>query len=60
MMNLMRCSLLAAGLVALPASLTFAAAPAPEGFTDTPKQPDGKWHVHDPTREVQSHSSRAL
>ncbi len=50
MMNLMRCSLLAAGLVALPASLTFAAAPAPEGFTDTPKQPDGKWHVHDPNR----------
>lgn len=23
---------------------------APEGFTDTPKQPDGKWHVHDPNR----------
>ena len=21
-----------------------------EGYTDTPKQPDGKWHVHDPNR----------
>lgn len=21
---------------------------AAEGYTDTPKQPDGKWHVHDP------------
>lgn len=25
---------------------------APEGFTDTPKQPDGKWHVHDPNRPL--------
>ncbi len=23
---------------------------AAEGYTDTPKQPDGKWHVHDPNR----------
>lgn len=23
---------------------------AAEGFTDTPMQPDGKWHVHDPAR----------
>src|SRR5688500_19489601 len=21
-----------------------------EGYTDTPKQPNGKWHVHDPNR----------
>lgn len=25
---------------------------APEGYTDTPKQPDGKWHVHDPNRPL--------
>lgn len=24
--------------------------PAPTGYTDTPKQPDGKWQVHDGTR----------
>ena len=32
-----------------------AAAPparAPEGFTDTPMQPNGKWHVHDPARPI--------
>jgi hypothetical protein len=23
---------------------------AAEGYTDTPKQPNGKWHVHDPAR----------
>ena len=23
---------------------------AAEGFTDTPMQPNGKWHVHDPNR----------
>lgn len=23
---------------------------AAEGYTDTPKQPNGKWHVHDPNR----------
>ena len=23
---------------------------AAEGYTDTPMQPDGKWHVHDPNR----------
>ena len=22
----------------------------PDGYTDTPKHPDGKWHVHDPAR----------
>ncbi len=27
-----------------------AAERAQEGFTDTPMQPDGKWHVHDPNR----------
>jgi hypothetical protein len=25
-------------------------AAAAEGYTDTPMQPDGKWHVHDPNR----------
>lgn len=25
---------------------------APEGFTDTPMQPNGKWHVHDPARPL--------
>lgn len=25
---------------------------ANEGFTDTPMQPNGKWHVHDPSRPV--------
>jgi hypothetical protein len=26
------------------------APPAPVGYTDTPMQPNGKWHVHDPDR----------
>ena len=25
---------------------------AAEGYTDTPMQPDGKWHVHDPARPI--------
>ena len=25
---------------------------AAEGYTDTPMQPDGKWHVHDPNRPL--------
>ena len=25
---------------------------AAEGYTDTPMQPDGKWHVHDPGRPI--------
>src|SRR5215218_7752809 len=34
-------------LAITPAALrTFAA----EGYTDTPMQPNGKWHVHDPNR----------
>ena len=33
-------------LIATPASRIMAA----EGYTDTPMQPDGKWHVHDPNR----------
>ena len=24
--------------------------PAPVGYTDTPMQPNGKWHIHDPAR----------
>ena len=35
-----------APLAALAAGLVYAA----EGYTDTPKQPNGKWHVHDPSR----------
>jgi len=29
---------------------TATGARAAEGYTDTPMQPDGKWHVHDPNR----------
>ena len=32
--------------IAASASSTFAA----QGYTDTPMQPNGKWHVHDPNR----------
>jgi Domain of Unknown Function (DUF1080) len=35
-----------AALMAIPANRVIAA----EGYTDTPMQPDGKWHVHDPNR----------
>jgi len=43
---------------ALPAAAPVPAAPKPveitingvDGFQDTPLQPDGKWHVHDPAR----------
>ena len=45
--------------VGLPALLVLAAAdtpsgkPAsPEGYTDTPMLPGGKWHVHDPNRPL--------
>ncbi len=43
-------------LLAASASAVFAADPVyvvvngVEGFQDTPMQPDGKWHVHDPAR----------
>ena len=33
-------------LAGLAAGLVWAA----EGYTDTPRQPNGKWHVHDPAR----------
>ncbi len=32
------------------AVVTAPAVRAADGYTDTPKQPDGKWHVHDPNR----------
>ena len=32
------------------AMLAVAVAWAADGYTDTPKQPNGKWHVHDPNR----------
>ena len=32
------------------ATLAAAAVWAAEGYTDTPMQPNGKWHVHDPAR----------
>jgi hypothetical protein len=35
-----------APLTALAAGLVWAA----EGYKDTPMQPNGKWHVHDPDR----------
>jgi hypothetical protein len=48
---------LAAGMVTLLNTCTFAAPPPPEvvvngvaGFKDTPLQPDAPWHVHDPER----------
>ena len=41
-----RLSLLLTGVVSLATSRCLAA----EGYTDTPMQPDGKWHVHDPNR----------
>ena len=44
-------STLGAAAVTL-AVLAAAPAKSPEGFTDTPKQPDGKWHVHDPDRPL--------
>jgi hypothetical protein len=37
-------------LLPLIASLAVCTARAAEGYTDTPMQPDGKWHVHDPAR----------
>ena len=37
-------------LLPLVASLAVFTARAAEGYTDTPMQPDGKWHVHDPAR----------
>lgn len=36
--------------LALGATATFAH--AGEGYTDTPMQPNGKWHVHDPNRPL--------
>jgi hypothetical protein len=39
-------------LDAPPAAPTAAPARAPEGYTDTPMQPNGKWHVHDPARPL--------
>jgi hypothetical protein len=48
---------LAASMLGAAVTLRVLAAPAvngkaPEGYTDTPKQPDGKWHVHDPNRPL--------
>src|SRR3954465_9497449 len=37
-------------LALLLASLLPMAASAAEGYTDTPMQPNGKWHIHDPNR----------
>src|SRR3954452_25007 len=50
--------LLLVALVGLPALFVVAAdtpsgKPAsPEGYTDTPMLPGGKWHVHDPNRPL--------
>ncbi|MDB6155523.1 MAG: hypothetical protein JWL90_3976 [Chthoniobacteraceae bacterium] len=43
-------SILALSLAA--ATLLPSAVRAAEGYTDTPMQPDGKWHVHDPARPI--------
>jgi hypothetical protein len=40
------------GVQNAPPSDPAAPAKAPEGYTDTPMQPDGKWHVHDPSRPL--------
>lgn len=55
-MNMKTC-ILGAGAVLLTASLAFGQAKPREividgvaGFQDTPMQPDGKWHIHDPAR----------
>ena len=42
----------ALGTAATLGVLAAAAHRAPEGYTDTPMQPDGKWHVHDPNRPL--------
>lgn len=39
-----------ASLIVLLALALRSQAFAAEGYTDTPMQPDGKWHVHDPNR----------
>ena len=57
----MKTGILAIALVAVAANVALAQAePKPKfteividgvaGFQDTPMQPDGKWHVHDPAR----------
>jgi Domain of Unknown Function (DUF1080) len=55
--NFMKNTLIAAVIVAAVSGLTIAEAKnievtigGVEGFQDTPLQPDGKWHVHDPAR----------
>lgn len=44
--------LVGTGLVAAAARADDRAKPKREGYTDTPTQPDGKWHVHDPNRPL--------
>ena len=39
----------ATSLIILPIACAFSVQAA-EGYTDTPKQPDGKWHIHDSGR----------
>jgi hypothetical protein len=45
-MNRRTTALVLAPLATLAVGIAWAA----EGYTDTPKQPNGKWHVHDPAR----------
>ena len=39
-------------LLGLGLTLATSSVRAAEGYTDTPMQPDGKWHVHDPGRPI--------
>jgi hypothetical protein len=41
---------LALSALALTIGWSVAAQQAPVGYTDTPMQPNGKWHIHDPDR----------
>ena len=43
-------SMVLSAVLALSVFAADAAKPKKEGYTDTPMQPDGKWHVHDPDR----------
>jgi hypothetical protein len=41
-----------AALLAAAVSSTTGAKPSGQGYTDTPKQPNAKWHIHDPNRPM--------
>lgn len=47
-----RSFLIALALAGSAAASLYVFGRAPEGYTDTPMQPNGKWHVHDPERPI--------